>query len=367
MSRTSFGLIWYSYVDSYAEYETVTENYEFLFSHLTNTELLKSVYFVDDSPQQYQESLRQDLGEYVETYVEGSVDIFEVTGNENIYEAVNNVWRRVNDDYVISHLDDHRAIADIPLAKIKDAFEEHSRLYLLHLRVRGLFGYNDRQASLRDQYPWYGEYDESVQEIWYCQCNGKVYSIPCQQLDQHKDIPKRLRGVQLVPRPISEQSAIWTPVLPARFLPSNPYHEQFSGGPAIYKTNIVEQFFPLHEMFDGKDAAYCLETYIREYTTIDYRYYTGYLDLRGFVFQYNDPDRPLQNYEDEYLDAFYQNNCVPVTDQRQDKTSNLPQKTRFAILGLCRLPIHMAKAKAKILKNHTLPSITSAVSDCVTH
>lgn len=294
-------------------YEVTAGNFGGLFEHLAQPELVRRVYFVDDSRKGFQNALLQLLSPCVAQTCPDA-EIVQVTDNGSIYNAVNRVWSLVREEYVISFLADFRMIQTLPLRTVLRAFERYPEVYLIYLRVRGLFGYKDVvKDQLRQNYPWYRDYPDNEKEIWYYRDRrNRVYSIPYRLfMKQRESMPKEQWGVQLVPRPIDANNTLWIPKLPSKLLPTCPMSERFAGGPVIFRTEVVRRYFPLPETYRNRPAAVVLEVYFWN-TDIDFKFYTGYLNLQAFAVGFGDPKRGLFEVQREYWGDFLGRNSQPV-------------------------------------------------------
>ncbi|MEE9166838.1 MAG: hypothetical protein V3U24_05170 [Candidatus Neomarinimicrobiota bacterium] len=315
-----FGIIFYSKVKDEKSFETYSDNLRDFFKHLAQPELVRGIYFVDDSERDYQGALRHHLSSLSGQACPFS-KIVSLTNSGNIYNAVNQVWSRVREEYVISFHEDFRLIQTLSLRTVKKAFEKYSEVYLVYLRVRGLFGYNDEvKQELKRRYPWYSDYDDEVKETWFCrEDQDRIFSIPHElYVKQEKSLlPQDFCGVELVPRSIDTSNTLWTPRLPSQLLPTRPACESFAGGPVIFRTGVVQRYLPLPKEYEHRSPAQCLETYFWT-TDIDYKFYTGYLNLQAFAIAFEDPKRPLQNYSREYWQHFLMRNSQPMIESEPD-------------------------------------------------
>jgi len=310
-----FGVIFYSKVTDAKAYEITAESLKALFEQLAQPELVRRVYLVDDSRKDFQRALLQLFSSCVAKKC-AHAEIVQIIDNENIYNAVNRGWGLVSEEYAISFHSDFRMIQTLPLQVVAKAFARSPKVYLIYLRARGLFGYNNAaKDALRRTYPWFQDYQDDVMETWYYRDErNRIFSIPCGLYIKQKIevLPREQWGVQLVPRLIDANNTLWTPKLPSKLLPTFPIHESFAGGPVIFRTKIVQKYLPLPESYRSRPAAYCQEYYFWT-TDVDFKSYTGYLNLQAFAIQFGDRKRLLWNYSREYWKHFRERNSRPVT------------------------------------------------------
>lgn len=278
--------------------------------------MVNTVYFIDDSKEEFRNSLREVLKACIQNSCPNA-SIVEVIDNVSIYHAVNRAWEQVVDDYAISFHNDFRMIQMLPLDVVRRAFEKYLDVYLIYLRVRWVFGYNDAAKKELRKYSWYADCPDDELEVWYYhdENKGRFYSAPYRiYLGQKLGIVPKVHwgGVELMPRKIDESNTLWTPKLPPKYLPTWPGHENFAGGPVILRTEVIKNYLPLPIKYSNRPAADCQETYFWT-TDIDFKYYTAYLNLQAFAVQFGDQRRSLQDVEPKYWHAFRERNSKPVT------------------------------------------------------
>jgi len=327
--RRGFGVILYSKVRDEYGFNVTTGNMQRFFQHLIQPKLIKRFYFVDDSEKEYQRQLVQLLHTLISKY-SPSTEIVMVTENGSIYNAVNNVWRLIEESYVISLNSDFATIQDIPLGAMLKAMEMYPDVYLLNLKTRRLFGYNDAKDLLRRQFPMWQHLTDDVQETWYCRDGqGRVLSVPATLLSLQRTgrLPKYYWGVELIPRPVDENNTLWTPKFPSKLLLIQPTCTHFTGGSVIYRTEVIKRYLPLPKGYQNKGPAECKEVYFWRHTDIDARYYVGWLNLQVFIVHFGDPRSPQNDIQEKYWKQFIKNNSVPVVC----KNANPWQRPSLAI------------------------------------
>jgi len=323
MKQGKFGLILYSKIKNQEALEIYKDNLKSFFELTLDSHLISSMYFVDDSTKIFQRDLEDHIKKLANEKIK-NYEFFRIVDNYSIYNAINKVWDLVDTEYTISLHEDFRLIQKLPLKIIKKAFEQYGDVYLIYLRVRGLFGYCDSETKqkIKSVYPYQQVFRDDEYPKWYCYDKNlhEVYSLPYKLylMQKKKELPKKAWGNKLVPRVIDENNTLWTPVRPSKTLPNHQRgHESFVGGPAIFRTSIVKKYLPLPKRYKDESPAECLEGYFLK-TCIDCFHYTGYLNLQAFMLGYKDPERPLQNIEREYWDIFLENNSQPITHKDLD-------------------------------------------------
>jgi len=309
-----FGIILYSKVNNEYMFNVTAGNLRRFFRHLIYPELVKHFYFVDDSEGHLRDQLLGLLYELVHQYTP-SIKIVTVIDNGSIYNAVNRVWSLVNDPYIISLNSDFATIQDIPLDAMLKAMEMYPDVYLINLKTRRLFGYNDAKDELRRKFPMWRHLRDDVQETWYfLDEKGRLFSIPATlfPLQRKCQIHPYYWGVELVPRPIDENHTLWTPKFPSKLMLVQPTCTHFIGGSVIYRTDIIKRYLPLPKRYQDKGPAYCKEVYFWRDTDIDAKYYVGWLNLQVFIVHFGDPASPQNDIQEKYWGDFIDNNCIPV-------------------------------------------------------
>jgi len=331
-----FGVIFYSKVQDSRGYSVTSGNLERFFQHLLQPELIRHFYFVDDSKEPYQTQLTNLLHALVNRHCP-SAEIVMVIDNGSIYNAVNNVWSSITDPYVISLNSDFATIYDISLDAVLKAMDMYPDVYLINLKTRRLFGYNDAKDLLRRQFPMWQHLPDDVQETWYCRDErGRVLSVPETLLPLQKRwrLPLHYWGVELVPRPVDEENTLWTPRFPSKLLLVQPTCTHFTGGSVIYRTEVIKKYLPLPKKYKDKEPAQCKEVYFWRHTDIDAKYYVGWLNLQVFIVHFGEPRSPQNDIQEKYWKLFIKNNSVPVVcnNAKPWKQPSLAMATRRLIM-----------------------------------
>lgn len=333
---SSFAVLLMSKITNDLDCAIASENYRALFSNLLDRENIGTVYSVDDSPTRFRGRLQSLLSGIIAKDFPSS-EIQNLNDNASVFDAVNRVWPLIKEPYTISFHHDFRVIQEIPLAVMKKAMDKYKDIYLIYLRARALFGYNDaNRALMKEQYPWFKSCPDDKRERWFTEYKGRIYSIPPRMFDiqrrKAKDIPRIARGVRLIPRPVDEKNYLWTPLIPSRLIPSWPLAESFAGGPSVFRTQTVRRYIPLKEKYRKLPAEYCQEAYFLYDTGIDLKYYTAYLNLQAFAFQYIDEKRPCENVEEKYWREYKKQNCEPFEPAFNNQAGSLFLKTQVGVL-----------------------------------
>jgi len=317
MGNGFFSVVLHSKIQDRESFEIYTDNLISFFNHLAQPELVRYVYFVDDSDKEFQNSLRDTLFNLIEKTCP-KVELVEITDNGNIYNAVNRTWKAIDTEYVISFNSDHRLIQTLPLAAIKKAFEKYPYIYSMILTTRS-FGYTHPlvKKEIKKLRPYYGDFKDDEMTTWFYfdEVERKIYSLPYKLYLKQKAgvLPIEALGNELRPLIIDEENNFWITKLPPRFLKGYyTNHEAFTGNPAILRTAIVKKYLPLPKRYEKEGPAECQEMYFRR-TDIDCKYHIGYLNLQAFAIQYKDPTKPFWNVEKEYWQSFLEKNSKPFT------------------------------------------------------
>jgi hypothetical protein len=312
--QRGLGVIFYSKVQDSRGYSITAENLERFFRHILQPELIKNFYFVDDSEEPYQTQLIDFLHAMINRHCSTAKTMI-VTDNGSIYDAVNNVWNLIKDQYVISLNSDFATIKDIPLGAMLKSMDMYPDVYLINLKTRRLFGYNDSKGLLRSQFPMWQHLSDDAQETWYCRDErGRILSVPKTLLPLQKGGRLSLYywGIELVPRPVDEENTLWTPRFPSKLLLVQPTCTHFIGGSVVYRTEVIKKYLPLPKRYKDKEPAQCKEVYFWRHTDIDAKYYVGWLNLQVFIVHYGDPRSSQNDVQKKYWESFIKNNSVPI-------------------------------------------------------
>jgi len=312
--KSGFGVILYSKITDEKDFKIYIDNIHSFFDHLFNIELVKRIYFVDDSDEKFQNDLRNTILALIKIK-NSKIELVDIIGNKNIYNAVNNVWAKVEEEYILNFQSDYRLIQFLPLGIIKKSLERYPDIYSVHLATGGEFGYSNSQIKheIKKKHPYYKNFRDEEMETWFCFDEEKVYTLSQKlYLKQKKGVLSKDAplGIELIPRVINEKNTLWTPKWPVKIL-KNKGKERFIGGPCIFRSRVIKKYLPLPKRYIDEETAECAEGYFLK-TNIDCKYYSGYLNLQAFAIQYKDPERPLWNVEKEYWKAYLQRNSVPV-------------------------------------------------------
>ncbi|XOA42580.1 MAG: glycosyltransferase family 2 protein [Candidatus Nealsonbacteria bacterium] len=340
--KGNFGIILYSKITDEEYFRIYIDNLHSFFNHLLNSELIKRIYFVDDSDKKFQDDLRNVILDLIKK-TDPEIEIIDIIDNKSIYNAVNRVWAKVEEKYVINFQSDYRLIQVLPLGIIKKTLEKYPDIYSVHIVTGGEFGYSNPQIKqeIKRKHPYYKDFRDKEMETWFCFNEGKVYTLSQKlYLKQKKGVlPKDApRGIELIPRVIDEKNTLWVPEWPAKIL-KNRGKERFTGGPCVFRSEIIKKYLPLPGRYIDEETAECAEGYFLK-TDIDCKYYSGYLNLQAFAVQYKDPERPLWNVEKEYWKAYLQQNSMPVfyykikDTQLINISKDIPRRIQFFVL--CR-------------------------------
>lgn len=313
-----FSVILYSKIQDQENFDIYADNLKSFFKNLGNPELIKYVYFVDDSDKKFQDSLKKTIEGLIKNNNFNS-ELIDVIDNGSIYNAFNRVWKLVKTEYVVSFNSDHRLIYLLPLLTVKKGLDRYPEIYSVILGGKISFGYSDSLAKkeLKKIKPYYQVFGDNEMTTWFCfdEKEKKVYSIPCEfhSLQKKGTLPIEAWGNELMPLIIDEENNFWTTIKPARFLKGYyTNHEAFTGNPAILRTETIKKYLPLPKRYKKEGPAECQEMYFRR-TDIDCENYLAYLNLQSFTVSYKDATKPLANMEKEYWQSFIKRNSQPFT------------------------------------------------------
>jgi hypothetical protein len=316
MEKGFFSAILYSKIQDKDNFDIYADNLDSFFKNLAQPELVKYVYFVDDSEKNFQDSLRQIISDLIRRN-NFRVELIDVIANGSIYNAFNRVWGLIKTEYVVSFNSDHRLIQPLPLASIKKAFEKYPSIYSTIVLTTRSFGYSSSEAlaQIKKDRPYFSVFGDNEMTTWFCfdEREKRIYSLPYKLYLQQKSgiLPLEATGNELVALDIDEENNFWTTRKPARFLRGYyTNHEGFTGNPSVLRSEIIKKYLPLPKRYKKEGPAECQEMYFRR-TDIDCKYRIGYINLQSFVISYKDLTKPLGNMEKEYWPTFLEKNGKP--------------------------------------------------------
>jgi len=312
----NFAILTTSKVTNEKEFEITIESLDSIFSSIAQLELAKTFYFLDDSLKNFQQSLIKHISERI-SHKCPHLKIVPLVDNGSIYNAVNRAWSEICEGYTMVMHSDMAMIQSLSLKTALKAFERYPKVYQIGLGVKGTFGYGDRvvKEAYRRLHSHFADYPDDLMETWYCRDeHGRVQSMTAREYVKRNQLPRNPYGVgvELIPRFIDEANTLWTPNLPTRLLPQLSIADSLVGAPVITRTNVMKKYLPIPEKYKYLEAPYCLETYFRDETNIDYKFYKGYLNLQAFVVVFGEVKRLAQNIHKEYWQAYRERNSQSI-------------------------------------------------------